>query len=622
MVERHLGHALEVANDWLMVLEGRRVIYSNRGLLEALQVPSERVVGHNIEEVFPSGTCAGLDEFLEKLKKSGGRLVTDRMECDDAMLGSSALTVRGESRDGFTYLSLNRPLMDEKAYEERLMEVEDRLSAILGAAASAGVGLGVFEITPEGKYFARSMNEHMMAIFARSEEELLTTSPVEFLHPDDKPIALEAIKDAYATGTTAGPLDLRIIDGNGDIVHVRLTNTLLSLSNEKMLGVSFVLDMTTVKEALDQQNRMVQAIERIEETVVLADGDGGIFYANPAALRNSGYSLEEVIGRPISMFLAPEGGETLSQQATMEILKRGWWRGDVMTITKTGTRYPVEVMGSVVRDAKGEVSMFVAVSRKISERQRFEAQLVMAKSHHDRIQDLLEWELFPKLEETVERLQELSTSEAEPAGAEEIQGLAGELDEAFRSAKGVVAGLPPPERAEELMPANLAAVLSERLPAMAERYHHDGLPIDLDLQVPADKIIVMANTMLPDLIIRLLEVLLKKASMRKRTFTVAVGSGSSEEIPGTRVDDSADAKEASFATITITAPDLSVDDDLRSILTRQELRTRGPLPPDQSIAVETSRLLLFLFNGRIIIDTDEETDQQRVMIVLPMTDQS
>jgi hypothetical protein len=87
------------------------------------------------------------------------------------------------------------------------------------------------------------------------------------------------------------------------------------------------------------------------------------------------------------------------------------------------------------------------------------------------------------------------------------------------------------------------------------------------------------------------------------------------------VDDSADADVTSFATISITAPGLSVDEDLRSILSRQELRTRGPLLPDQSIAVETSRLLLFLFNGRILIDTDEELGQQRVMIVLPMTDQ-
>ena len=170
MVERHLGHALEVANDWLMVLEGRRVIYSNRGLLEALQVPNERVVGHDIDEIFPSAVCGGLDGFLEKLKKNDGRLVTDRLDCDDALLGATALTVRGENQGGFTYLSINRPILDDESYEERLMEVEDRLSAFLGVAASAGVGLGVFEITPEGKFFARSMNEHMMAVFARPEE--------------------------------------------------------------------------------------------------------------------------------------------------------------------------------------------------------------------------------------------------------------------------------------------------------------------------------------------------------------------------------------------------------------------------------------------------------------------
>jgi PAS domain S-box-containing protein len=460
----------------------------------------------------------------------------------------------------------------------------------------------------------------MMALFARPEKELLNTSPVEYLHPEDKPAALEAIKNAYATGMTAGPHNFRVIDGNGEIVHVQLTNTLLSLPNDRVLGVSFVQDMTPTKEALDQQNKMVQAIERIEETVVLADGHGRIFYANPAALNNSGYTLEEVIGKPIWMFNAPEGGEAFSQQAMVEILKRGWWRGDIMAITKTGTRYPVEVIGSVVRDDKGEVSMFVAVSRKTSERQRFEAQLVMAKSHFERIQDLCEYEVFPGMAKTVERLRELLATDMGPEEREEMVGLVAEQEEILGMATEVVGGLPPPERAEELMPLNLSTLLSQRLPAMAARYRHDGKAIDLDLRVPDGRTVVMANTMLPDLILRLIQVLLVRARMDNRVFKVEVASGTSQDIPGTKVEEGVDATMAPFATISISAPGLAVDDDLSSILTRQELHTRGTLPPEQTIAVETSRLLLFLFNGRIIIDTDEETGYQRILIVLPRTE--
>ena len=123
---------------------------------------------------------------------------------------------------------------------------------------------------------------------------------------------------------------------------------------------------------------------------MLADGGGSIFYVNPAGLKNSGYTLEEVMGKPFSIFSAPEGVDVFTHEAMGELLKQGWWRGDVMAVSKKGTRYPVEVTGSIVKDPDGDIDMFVIVSRKIQERQRFEARLAMAQGNHDRLRDMVE----------------------------------------------------------------------------------------------------------------------------------------------------------------------------------------------------------------------------------------
>ncbi|NOQ54248.1 MAG: PAS domain S-box protein [Thermoplasmata archaeon] len=617
MVEYHLGHAMEVANDWLMVLEGRRVIYSNRGLLEALQTPSESVIGHELVDIFPSRVCGSLDELLEEMHRREGRLVTGSLECDDAMLGSTALAVRGETRGGYTYLSINRPMMDAEGSKDRLMEVEDRLSALLGLAASAGIGLGVFEVLPDGTFLAKSFNEHIIEIFNRPEKELLSVSPVEYVHPDDRHIAQGAIDSMMESGTPSGPIHIRIIDGEGEIVHVQIINSMLSPPNER-LGITFVQDMTTVKEALDQQNRMVQAIERVDETVILADAKGLIFYANPAALRNSGYSLEEVVGQHMTMFSSPEGVDTMTKEALAELLNRGWWRGDVMAITKDGVRYPVEVSGSIVKDSHGMPSMFVIISRKILERQRFEAQLIMTKGNHERLRDLLEWELFPKMQRSIERLEalvEIGGTENDP---DALPRVVEEATQVLSSARHMVQGLPSPERAEELRPLDLDTALRDRLPGMVGRYRHEGKTITMDLRPSEQAITVSANDMLPDMIMRLFDVLVRMASMEGHAFTVSMATIGGAEIPGTRTGDWAEGEEPVFASISITAPGLVVGSDLRSLLVRQELRSRGPLPIDEHFAIETSRLLVFLFNCHIYVEHDEAQRRDRLVIIMPL----
>ncbi|MCK5415110.1 MAG: PAS domain S-box protein, partial [Thermoplasmata archaeon] len=340
---------------------------------------------------------------MSRMKAKEGEAVSGTVECKDEILGSIYLDVRGETRSGYTYLSIGRPVTDDTLSDDRLMEVEDKLSALLGLAASAGLGVGVFEISSDGELLPRSFNEHVISIFNKPQEEMVGHSPAEWIHPDDRPILDAMVKELKEMGANPTPVQLRAVDGSGEVIYVQVANSML-LSPNDHLGISFIQDITPMREALDQQNRMVQAVERIEDTVVLADAMGRVFYANPAALRNTGYSLEEVMGQPISIFTAPEGAEEFAAQAMMEFLRRGWWRGDTMASTKDGILYPVEVVASAVRDDRGELSMIVVISRKTLERQRFEAQLLMAKSNNERLVDHMEQRLLPGLERSMKEL--------------------------------------------------------------------------------------------------------------------------------------------------------------------------------------------------------------------------
>lgn len=607
MVEQHLGHALEMASEWLMVLEGNRVIYSNHGLPDQPPKRSDRFVGRKLEEVLPKRPCVGLDELMSRMKAQEGEAVTGTVECKDEIMGSIYLDVRGETRSGYTYLSINRPVTDDTLSDDRLMEVEDKLSALLGLAASAGMGVGVFEISSDGELLPRSFNEHVISIFNRPQDEMVGHSLAELIHPDDRPILDALVEELKETGANSTPVQMRVVDGSGEVIYIQVANSMLSSPNEH-LGISFIQDITPMREALDQQNRMVQAVERIEDTVVLADAMGRIFYANPAALRNTGYSLEEVMGQPISIFTAPEGAEEFAAQVMMEFLRRGWWRGDTMASTKDGKLYPVEVVGSAVRDDRGELSMIVIVSRKILERQRFVAQLLMAKSNNERLVDHMEQQLLPGLESSIKELGKVDVEDLE-AILEDMRGM-------LLAGREVLGEMPPLEDAQTLRPTNLVDVMTDRIPVMVARHKVGGTNISVTIDGSDDDIHVMANEMLPDLIVRILEVLMELANFDHPRFSITIESRRMSDIQGSRPMGVGEGEDPPIAAVSITCPGLKLDEDLTSTLTRQELHTLGPLPPEQALAVETSRLLLFIYEGRIITERGYSTGEESVVVLL------
>jgi len=607
MVEKHLGHALELAAEWLMVLEGKRIIYSNHGLVDHALPSGERFVGRKLEDVLPEKRFDGLADLLSRMKASKGKTVDGTVEGLDELLGPVAFHVKGETRGGYTYLSIHRLGPGVDGSGDRLMEVEDKLSALLSVAASAGVGVGVFEISPEGVLLPRSFNEHVTSIFNKTQEEMVGQNPVEWMHPDDQTIAEAMVKELRETGANIAPTQMRALDSSGEVIHIQVANSMLSPPNDH-LGVSFIQDLTSMREALDAQNRMVQAVERVEDTVVLADPMGRIFYANPAALRNSGYSLEEVMGQPVSLFTAPEGVEEFASQAMMEFLRRGWWRGDTMASTKDGKRYPVEVVGSAVRNERGELNMIVIISRKTRERQRFEAQLLMAKSNNERLSSHLDQHLLPELERSI---MDLSN-----AKEEDMAALLEDMRTTLRVGRETLAELPPLEDAQKLRPIPLGQVLTERLPKMVTRHKVGGTSVSVDIRTLDEDVEAMANDMLPDLTVRILEVLMEMAEFAHPRFTISIASRKLSDIRGSRYIATEGVEEPSIPMVSITCPGLKLSEELKSILTRQELNTRGPLPPDQSLAVETSRLLLFIYEGRIISEQAYQTGEESVVVLL------
>jgi PAS domain S-box-containing protein len=117
--------------------------------------------------------------------------------------------------------------------------------------------------------------------------------------------------------------------------------------------------------------------ESISDFVVITGTDGRIRYVNRAVIERFGYAADELVGRFARLFLAPQNPPGIIEELRAATAGSGF-AGDVLNITKDGEEIWVSLKTApVVRE--GRTVAMVAVSRDISERKRFEAELALTR---------------------------------------------------------------------------------------------------------------------------------------------------------------------------------------------------------------------------------------------------
>lgn len=144
----------------------------------------------------------------------------------------------------------------------------------------------------------------------------------------------------------------------------------------KVLGV--IQDITAQKrteEALQESvQRYSRLIESIPDWILEMDLRGNITSVNSHVLDKSGYGREELIGKSIFSFIAPEDVEQAVKNTNAMV--NGWMgprRYDL--ILKGGRRVTLEANGDVLRSTDGSVQGLVLVGRDISTHAKVEREL-------------------------------------------------------------------------------------------------------------------------------------------------------------------------------------------------------------------------------------------------------
>ena len=93
---------------------------------------------------------------------------------------------------------------------------------------------------------------------------------------------------------------------------------------------------------LELEKRYRDLFDNINDLIMIHDLKGRLFNVNPAVCKLSGYTFEELIGRPISDFIVPDFRSLFQDEYLKEIKKQGHSEGVVIFQAKDGKKHYVE----------------------------------------------------------------------------------------------------------------------------------------------------------------------------------------------------------------------------------------------------------------------------------------
>ena len=105
--------------------------------------------------------------------------------------------------------------------------------------------------------------------------------------------------------------------------------------------------------------------------IVITDADAsqgyGVVFANPAFCTMTGYSFEELRGRPLKMLQGPDTDPMVIADLRTCLQQERYFEGTTYNYRKDGSSYVVHWNISPVRDENGKLTHFVSVQQDISE---------------------------------------------------------------------------------------------------------------------------------------------------------------------------------------------------------------------------------------------------------------
>jgi PAS domain S-box-containing protein len=353
--EERFRSIAESANDAIVSIDAKgRVVSWNHAAEKIFGYSASEVSGATLTQMIPERYRDAHERGLQQLAKDGCRHVIGKtVELEGLSKDGKEIPIelslstwmQGEGR---FFTGIIRDITERKRAEKALRDSEVRLRSIIEAQ---NIGIVIVDEKRE----IRFANQAAETIFGYRSADLIGAP---FGHPLDK-------------GNVA---EIEIIRPDRSVAFAEMQSVPVRWDGQDQF-LLLVKDVSAQRRAERDLGKLFQAVEQNPVSVVITDVNGRIEYVNPKFVEATGYTYAEVVGKNPRVLKSGETAPEEYEKLWQTISAGDVWRGELHNKKKNGELFWELASIAPVRDARGEITHYVAVKEDITERKETEEQL-------------------------------------------------------------------------------------------------------------------------------------------------------------------------------------------------------------------------------------------------------
>ncbi len=362
-------------------------LLAERGALRCMNKAAEELTGYKQDELM--GRC--LLPYVEI--EDGPRDPTSRWKYggfhrkDGGVLDAAFSRWRlvGDG-DGPTLLKLRRRA-GRRDLDLTVVEIKEKLDAIFDTVTD-----GLILINEAGQI--QLFNAGAERLFGYRRDEVFGQN-VKILMPSPFREAHDGyLRNYRATG------EKKIIGVGREVVARRKDGSVfpiyLSIGelwlDGRRLFVGVTHDLTKLKEAERRLLTLSFAVDQSPTAVLISNKAGVIEYVNNSFTRLTGYAANELIDRNPSLLRSNHTARDQYERLWETIQNGREWRGEIEDRKKNGETYWALETITPLRDARGEITHYLAIQQDITEQKRDKEALVESEARFRQVAEMTgEW---------------------------------------------------------------------------------------------------------------------------------------------------------------------------------------------------------------------------------------
>jgi len=226
-------------------------------------------------------------------------------------------------------------------------------------------------------------NQRMAEIFGYGAPDELVRRKTSVLYPSE-PIWREHGVQLYRQLASQGSYESEVLlrRRDGEPVWCHCLGRPLDPRAPHEGSIWVYSDVTQQKHQQSQLELARTVFDNSTEALLICDADNRIISVNQAFTRITGYPARDVIGQGPRLLKSGRHDEPFYRAMWGTLLAEDRWEGEIWDRRKNGEIYPKWLSISVVRDAAGAITHFVAAFSDVTRRKEAEER-VQFLAHHD-----------------------------------------------------------------------------------------------------------------------------------------------------------------------------------------------------------------------------------------------